>query len=737
MTSSDNDFDDDEYDELLQGFLTGRTQLPINQTQNISKIQNTSITPSTTAPLASQFLDKALNDESQSKLFQADGEIATLKAQLLQLQNAKREEVNQLKQSLDALKRSKDSETTALNDAINKLEDDRKFLRNELITTNALKKRKTTNGFSQPINNHQQNRPKNDRGNDFKTRDFTQATPIRESSFIVKPAQPVQTNIKQQNDTSLLIDQLWNYCIVGSPRKSFDYLSKVCFEFEMETLYGYKIKRRQPLSSSIIDILMNMKDLKLELFIEKITSLIFDIITQASAKKFVVSIPFLISLIYCAISFRPNSVTKKIIIKLIQNFAELAKRYLFLLNPNLEEEVDFEDYHDVPDQVVAIEKYILIISLDLIEKLVSIASIYDAEFIKKVWSSNVIPTNLIKTCLPQNGERFKTVAQVNVIFNIVEMLNYSLTEDTFGFNDSVSDVTMILSLMNIFSLDIPIKEGLKFYGLNRLIGNNFDMRLIDATIPIEHDKLNNYLIVIPQPIYKISKQNPPKKDLNFNDENHILNLKIRVTELLISIIITKQTVEFLYDKEYFKSFIRIISIEQIHISKNPRSQLIHHRVQLIALIVKILNYLTQDLHEASDLVYSETLYELYVVLSRIAFGSDSLSIEAHKLLSKIRSKGYQNPVFNKTCETQARLLNHLTVRDFEDGKLIANIESDYANGFEFPYDSETVELSRDILNRFVNQEEADNLYFNMNYESDDEENSNVMPNNDSDEEMNL
>ncbi|KAI5964600.1 LCD1 [Candida pseudojiufengensis] len=740
MTSSDNDFDDED-DELLQEFLIGKTQIPSTKTQQVS---NTTITPqTTTVPLASQYSNIPLNNEIQNKLFQADGEIATLKAQILQLQNSKREEISQLKQSFDALKRSKESETIALNEAINKLEDDRKFLKNELITSNALKKRKITNGFTQVPPQQQQirsnTRQNNEKVGDKKGQDARASTP--DSSLVIKPIQQVQL-INPTNETAKLIEQLWKYSIVGSPRKSFDYLSKICFDFDMETSYGYKIKRRQSLSSSIMEVLMTMKDLKINEMIEKFTLFLLDIIIQSLDKKSVVSIPYLISLIFCIINFSPDSVSKTVIIKLIQQFSKLSKKYLFLLNPNLEEEVDFENYHDVPNQVIAIEKYILICSFDLIEKLISISSTYDIEFIKKIWSNQILTNDLIKTCLPQNEERFKTVAQINIMFNIVEMLSSSITEDTFGFNEPYSDVSMITSLMKIFTIDIPIKDGFKFFGLNRFLGNNFDMKIIDSTIPIEHDKLGNYLIVIPQPIYKVSKQIIiPSNDLEFNHEKHLLNLKIKVAELLISIIITKQTIEFLHNKEYFKSFIRILLIEQIYITKTPRSKLIHYRIHLIGLIVRIINYLTQDLHEANDLIYSQTMYEIFVVLSRIAFGSDSLSIDAHKLLTKIRSKGHYNiSIFNENCEKNSRQMNHLTIRDFEkNGKLLADIESDYANGFEFPYESETVELSREILNRFVNHEEADNLYFNMNYESDNDDEMNDMDkyNRESDEEMGI
>ena len=720
MSESDSDFaNDDEDDELLQQYL-GTTQAPVDL--GTTHEDNTTIQepppppPAVNQPIASQFLQQPIGNDIQSRLFQADGEIATLKAQLILLQNTKRDELNSLRQSYDALKKSKEEEASALKEAVLKLEDDRKFLKNELVTTTALKRRKIDNGNSQ-----QQKGP-----NSSTDVDQLVFEASAESDSTSIPSQTIQRVIRVQHETSALIDQIWKYCIPGSNRSSIEYLSKICIDFDIETLYGYKLDKMTAVSSFISNVLMTLKTSRLDELIERVSFLLLDVIEQAVAGKQRLSVPFLLSLIYCIISFRPAAVTKPVIIKLVQQCSQLSLGYMFLLNPNLEEEADFDNYHDVPDQVIAIERFILICCLDLIEKLTTIGSGYDMQFIRQIWNDqSVLPKSLVSSCLPLNGERFKSVAQVNLVFNVVEMLTASITEETFGFNQPASDVNIIQSLMKILLLDIPIKDGFKFYGLNRFIGNNCDLNMIDLMVPVKHDNLNNYLVAIPLPVYKDLESALNPRDLQHNHEAHLLNLKIKVCELFQSIIITKQTIDFLMDKEHFKSFVRIIHLEQTYMANDPRSSVIHSRVHLIGQIVKIMNYLTQDLHEASDLIYSETMYEMFVALLRIAFGADSLSLDAHKLLLKIRSQGhYDITVFNKACELRARQLNHLTTDDYSSkggGKLLANVESDYANGLEFPYESETVELSREILNRFVNHEEADNLYFNMNFETQDDD----------------
>ena len=55
-----------------------------------------------------------LDDEVQAKLFQADGEIATLRAQLQQLQRQKQEEVSALKESLNTFKESSENQLSIL-----------------------------------------------------------------------------------------------------------------------------------------------------------------------------------------------------------------------------------------------------------------------------------------------------------------------------------------------------------------------------------------------------------------------------------------------------------------------------------------------------------------------------------------------------------------------------------------------------------------------------------------------
>ena len=71
-----------------------------------------------------------------------------------------------------------------------------------------------------------------------------------------------------------------------------------------------------------------------------------------------------------------------------------------------------------------------------------------------------------------------------------------------------------------------------FYGLNRILGNNCDFLKIDSVIPKDHDHLNNYLIVIPQPI-PFDIETPYQFRIDMNHEYHLLILRIKIAELFV------------------------------------------------------------------------------------------------------------------------------------------------------------------------------------------------------------
>lgn len=720
--SSGSEFDDDD-DDLLLALINGKANITDNQ-----------VVP--TQKSIARVPDARL-DELQARVYQADGEVAVLRAQLQQIQKEKQDEIQNLKKSLDLYKKNSEEKESSLKYAVQKLEDEKKFLNNELKTTSAyFKKRK----LSQKNRSSDNTRSAESTARSAQSINININSSVSDQDVEMEEIDPIQTVappvfVKQTNDSVLLVNHLWSYCIIGSSRTSLSYLSKICVDFDIQ-LSNFKVPRATSLSSLVVELLMLNKNLRLDELISIICLTLIELILELIENKSILSVPFLLSLIYCSISFRPLAISRDMIIQLLKYFKEITSRLVFVLDDNNSEdnggdedlfyqqngqEEDFLSYqHDKTNQVMILEKFIFVCSYDIIEKLVTLSSVHEPNFIRSIWNDDIVSVEMFHKCLPENSERIRNSTQINLIYNYIEMLLSSITEETFGMNDSNE---LLNSLLKFFLIEISIKDNFMFYGFNRIIGNNKDFNKIDSLVPLEKNAVNNYLISIPQPIPYSELQKPTLNEnfeIQSNHEYHLLNLRIKIGNLIESYIITNQSIEFLKQKETFKSLIRIVGFEQNSIIKFPRSKFVHLRIQIISVVIRILYYLTQDIQNSdlNNLIYPETMYELFVVILRIAFGSDSLSSDATKMLIKIRELGYtKQPIFNSWGEQKARELNHLN--STFTGKMIAEIERDFANGLEFPYEDNTVELSREILNLFVNHDEADNLYFNMNQTSEE------------------
>lgn len=689
--SSDVSIFDDDDDEMLHKVIMGEANIEDNMVVPTQ-------TPSTTinSYLKEKLVPIQPDDDMKAKLFQAEGEIAILRSQLQLIRQQKQLEMMNLTKTYQNFKREADEKVNSLKTSLENLEDEKKFLDNELRSNASLKKRKLVkNGFDNQV-----------------------------ETIINKKVvdQPIigQKIIKVVDESSIFMDHLWSYCINGSDRSCLDYLSKICLDFELH-VQDMIIFPKKPISLILMDYFIMKKHLRLDELIENFVLTVTDLCLILINRKVLTSIPYLFSMVFCCLCFRPAAIKQNLITDLLKKFTKVISDYSFLLDSNLNED-DFINYHDVPNQVMIIEKFIFIVINDILERLVLLSTQYDPQFINSIWQDSVLSINLFKKMLPENSERLSNCGQINLIYNYVEILICSITNESFAYNNhpDYSNLEIFNSLFKVFLIEIPLKEDFMFFGLNRILGNNLDFKKIDSIVPVVQDFLGNNLITYPQPIpFDLLKQNLNNQDLKYellwNHEFHLLNLRIRIASLIESFIINTQQVEILQNKEFYKSIIRIIGFQQNAITKSPRSQYIDKRIQIISKLTKVLYYITQDVNDISQLIFPETMYEFFVVISRIAFGSDSLSTEAHQFLLNIRLKGYMDPVFNESCELKAREVNHITMND-NDYKLIADIESDFANGLEFPYESDTIELAREILNQIVTHEEADNIYFSMNYE---------------------
>lgn len=765
MTSSDNDFDDEDNDFLLA--LTTKKSQSLNlggvrsmgstagSATNTPNTSNTSaLAYGRTAALPSSSPSE-VDPSIQAKLYRADGEIAILREKYQQLQNLRQLELTKVKESQQSLQRQNEEQLKALQFTVQKLEDEKRFLNNEIkgITS---KRRKVR-----------------DSNDDMDVDGLHVASTLSASTFPVSgsgsgsgPSDAVSTGprvsssqvVRILNDTSLFFDHIWNYCINGAQRTSLTFLSKIYIERDVN-INELQIKRKIPISIAVVDYLMLKKKLRLDELVSEFTTTIAQFVELLlEEENLILSVPFLLSLIHSAISFRPLAVVKPTVNYLLRSISKISRRFLFILEETQNQE-DYITYHDVPEQVLVLEKITLICSVDIIEKLSAISTLHGVNFVRnEIWGGELpcIPRELVKRLLPENTERLKNSSQINLVFNIVEMLMSSITEELFAYSNfetTPNQMSPIFnSLFKVLLVDIPLRDDFMIYGLNRILGNIIDIKKVESLVPVEENALGYSLVMIPCPIPQELKSERRKElhegndlengtsggsfvgihdklnfELNLKHQNHLLKLRIRVAMLLEHFIVSTSLVTHLQLKDYIKSMVRTIGFEQSNILKSPRSKDVHLRAQLIANLVRILHYISSDnMGGITNLVYPETMYEIYVSLLRIAFGSNSLTNEAHSILKSVRSqeKYFNTPIFNKWCEARAKLLNHIDQSDDsesskgerENGSFIADIESEYANGLEFPYEEEAVELAREILDQCVTHEEADNLFFNMNYE---------------------
>lgn len=723
MLSSQDDFSDNE-DELLVALAAAK------KNDNNGAVSSRSSMPEDTNEV--EYL--------KNKLYESEGQVSIIRAQIEHLGKQKQQEINKLKETMEINQFKSEERLKTLKFSVQKLDDEKKFLNNELVAASAIKKRKTVH---LPESSSTASKSPFSSGEDRTT-----ASNLSYDTLGIHGAMQDKANlrphlrlkiIKVQNDVGLFTDYIWNYCINGFPRSTFDYLNKIFTEESIE-VGDFRICAKIPLSTAVTEYLMKKKNLRLDEMLKEFCSNLSQVIEIFFERNKILPVPYLASLIFASLTFRPSAISQALVKSMLVFAFSIANRFIFVLDSTQDQE-DFISYRDVPHQVMLYEKFTLICIFDIIEKLVVLATSFGPSFVKSIWKEHYIDPNLFMVALPENSERFKRNAQVNLIYNLVEILETSLSEeDDILSNDShyENDQVFVSSLFKVFLIDIPIRSDLMFYGLNRVSGNNIDSKKIDSTVPQAETILQRSMISIPCPIPHYlhsrygssgaSEANNLPIEVQVKHESHVYILRLKVANLLESYIVARSSTDLFQLKEVVKAIVRIIGNEQVYIIRFPRAKTVYLRVQIITSLVRILNYISSEVPAFSTIIYPETLYELFVILLRIAFASNELSIDANKLLVNLRSKKfYGGTVFNEQCEKKAREINHIAYSDLHtSGRAVADYESDVANGLEFPYDTDTIELAREILDLCVTHEEADNLYLNMTADEIDFGEANMM-----------
>lgn len=709
---SDSSFDDDD-EELMA--LIRATQAPPTNAASVIPPGNTSDRPNNSS--SANVTRPAESSGDLLLLFRAQGEISILRAQLESLQALKNEEIRRLNLEFENVQNQAQSHISALKLLVDKLEDEKKFLGNEIRSLSAAKRRKvaTESGAVVEVDmDRQENGSVSLAGPD--SRDGANAA--KSASELQRPK--FQTIINIQDDWSLFCLHIWSYTINGSSRTSAEILSRICIDENAVVGPEMKIEARTPILAAIWNYLMLKKDLRLDKlvrhFSEQMVELAKDQLARDKNKGSIVAVPFIISLIHACVNFKVSAVDEHLVMYLVREMCAILASFVFLLQLEDEEE-SFLDHHNVTYQHRLLENFTLVLCFDVLEDAVTISTQFGANFVLRVWTLGAVATDLLLKILPENSERFKSVAQINLVYNYVEMLSASLTSGGFAANNDHFNKLLVASLIKVFLIDISIKEEFMFFGLNRALGNNGDFERISGSIPSGADSIFNHsLISTALPVHPPKPEEIQGYDVVTKHLFHLLSLRIRIVNLLESLVISGQ-MHLLNEKENLKSIVRIIAFEQNAMMHQPRSQFIHMRLTIVAVLIRMLYYITDEYKNINTLIYPETLYEIFVILMRIAFGSDSLSVEAHKLLAEIRGRGITDVgIFNRWCEQRSREIGHINLYDSSAAKftMVTDAEYNFGNGLEFPYELETIEIAREILGVCVNHDEADNLYYNMN-----------------------
>ncbi|KAF7583053.1 DNA damage checkpoint family protein [Clavispora lusitaniae] len=645
--------------------------------------------------------------DQPDSLYRARGEIAILRAQLEALQSSKNAEAERLRRDLEAARSAARGHIDALKSSVDKLEDEKRFLDNEIRALSA--KRRKVEAAERP-------QPGPAKSSLAEAGEAAESSPAEQPEADVRPGDGVV--IRVQDEWSQFCDFLHGYTINGSSRTCMGFLATICVEDCVGSSgFGRRLRLapRVPVSSAVWEYLLEVRHLRLDALVENVCGELMALVEALLAvpqQRAFLAVPFLVCLVHASVTFKYSAVGEKLALQLVQQACALSRRFVALL-VSADGADSFVEQRGTYQQRV-LENFTLVACLDLVEAVVVVATQFGAAFVRRLW--HTMDFDLLTAVFPENSERFKASAQINLVYNYVEMLSASL-EGSFAAGDQAQNARIVQSLIKAFLIDISVKDDFMFFGLNRALGNNGDLVKICEAVP-QKNPLNSPLVSVAFPV----KHTPPSPQESFavlqNHESHLLSLRLKMVSLLEALIVNGN-MQLVNSKENIKSIVRIIGFEQNFIMHQPRSKVVHMRLSIISSLLRVLFYIIDENKNINTLIYPETLHEIFVILMRVAFSSDSLSTDAHQFLSEIRGKGLVDiGVFNKACEWRSREVAHFNIFDARPNKYaeLSNIECDFANGVEFPYDSETIEIAREMLSVCVNHDEADNLYYNMNSE---------------------
>lgn len=692
MSDGLDDFSSDEDDDLIFQLSTkppkSETRIEELPTQHISQI----------------------DQNAEDQLSKAQGEASMLRDKIALLnkdRDREKQQQERLKEELETL-HSRQIEQLKLE--LQNVEDEKKFLAMEV--RKSLSSAKNSQMSSTPS--------KADEQATIKKRKIEQPESRRNY---------VQLNLNRIpfDETASFYDFLVTHKAVGSDITTVEILNRLRLDY----IDGFRFKNLIiPKGDSVGQALMKSilrwkKDLALDTFIdtllEHLAALIKEITSDKMESK--IAVPFLVTLMYQAVVFRPSAVHTLALRDLLLFTCDLIRAYQHVLKQPLHDSL--LDLHVEPQifQYEMIDNLVIQYSFDVLEATLGNLRYQPPEVYDKVLDKSTLKLleQIYKLALPIS---YKPV--INVIFNTVEILNIlsgiNLHNNLISpewWRDCIARLYIILSKpiknYDMFASDNAVNLHFSTFhdcfSLNRNVGTNQVGKLIPKMIHI--DKLQG----MPRIISKenlIDTINDPL--INLELERWLLRMKMGILNIFDNLLTVYPSIG---DGEMLIHLTKFISYEQelmIDRCIGQDSTNLDYHSHIIERLLTLLYALWTRHHsffkpEQVKEVESELVMALWRIIEPRDHEEDSIDLrDSGRLVNYFQELSLKDQV---TCFDDA--LEDMPA--YVEKELKKELNDDTAKTMQVRYDDMYQEMARSILESkleaLTSVDDIDSLYLAM------------------------
>lgn len=624
----------------------------------------------------------ALTAAPEEDLLTVKGENSVLRAKLAALELSAREEAKKLREAHNMESSSLNSKLRAYEDKLLGSEEQREILEAEL-------RRKT-------IDENKNRKKRKIDSADVSHGEVPKESVSHEEAMANDPVLIVN-QIVSPVELSLFIESMYAHVIPGFSMTTLTYLGKIISGVDFQSGKFRLSKESQSVKSAILDFMVQL-DSRLDVLMEEFTTTLTMLIRALDDEDFLVGIPFLLGLCHFALLYRPPFVTDKTTSLLLDLLAHLLEKYSFCIKNNedsMAQQMNFLSgtCDNTTFQTKCLTKCIVTYCFDLLETVADVLVSQE----KDVWST--FPKAVLASAISSG-------ASSNHAMSVVEVM-------ILCFNDNVGENQDLLILAaKLLHHPPPLGSGLRIYGLNRALGSNADITLIE---PLVGDN-NPHALPLSEDYFNSVKGNASLRE-QLVDEIYRITLQERVLRLF-EVVVRSSTLKLDFLVFLLSVTIELLATQQDIVMQNPRSESVYQRVKIMTIIVRIHYVVWKSETKPEGLTLSKltenggSSYQIFVTFARIASSESNLSEPALQLLEKARTANFVHPLFNSYIEKKSHAQNRLEGRMTVEGQCRA--EANLSNGLEVPLEAQIIGMAREISEMFVTIQEADDLYYTMN-----------------------